>query len=183
MKNFRSQAGFTLVELLVAAVVIAIISVVSTQFLFDTLTTRAKQYSITTSSEEVRKLLNELTQDIQEAGRVSIPNATTVEITGTMDETAVPPQVCKAYRYAPAPLSTIQLAVSEAVDANHPCTPPQAGFNTVLNEEITIDTFVLSPSPSTSTRIVNLEFSGLHQDNLGEHPFNYGTTMYAQVGM
>ena len=169
----KKNSGFSLIELLVAVAIFAGISLVGVQLLWDTLTTRSKQYAIEGSSDNVRLLVSTLTRSIQSAKNVNVLDAWTVQITGN-------------------PCRTILLdnneKIVEAIDANDPCSPPAAGsgsFNPVTKEEILIKNKqtnlpLFSPVGSFS-KVITIEMNGIYKDSLGEHPFNFKTTITPRI--
>jgi prepilin-type N-terminal cleavage/methylation domain-containing protein len=166
--NKTITQGFTLIELLVAIAVISVVSVASTQILSDTLTSRAKQYSITESSDDMRRIISDISASVKEAKSISIPNGNTLEITA---------DICKTFK-----LNTSSSRLEVASDANASCTPPTSGFSEVNAPGMEFSKFDFSPVTSLPA-FVNLEIEGINKDPYSQHPFVFKTTLYPRVGL
>ena len=158
--------GFTLIELLVAAGIISVLAIFSTQLVFDSITTRSKQYSIQDSSDNVRTFLSDITDAVVGASQVAIPNSSTVEITSV---------VCKSFRY-----NAVELSIESAIDASAACAPPTSGFTKITRDDIEISLLQFGPVEA-SPDFVTLSLVGEYKDSLGSHPFNYQTTLVPRI--
>jgi prepilin-type N-terminal cleavage/methylation domain-containing protein len=155
-----------LIELLVAIGIIGIISVISTQLLWNTVTTRAKQESIEVSSENFRSFIKYLTNSIQEAKSINISNSSTIEIKGT---------VCR----------TIHLdahKIKEAQNTAANCTPPVplASDLPITPVGVDITTFTFSPT-GLQPNNVTITIIGKYIDSMGEHPINFVTSVTPRI--
>lgn len=165
MKNF-SVKGYTLVELLVAILIIAAISVISVNILWDSLTTRSKAYAIERSSDNFRQFIQTLTNSIYEAKAINIPSSGVIEISGD-------------------PCMTLSFNsggnyIEGLSDLSTNCTPPTSGFERMTDESIIVARFDTQPVGNLPTD-VNVEITGVYKDSLGEHPFEYKTTIHPRV--
>lgn len=172
----RNSKGFSLIELLVATAILAGVSLVSVQLLWDTLSTRSKQYSIEGSTDNVRLLVSDLTKAIQGAKSVTIIDSWTIQIVGS------PPNPCQTVI-----LNDNQQMV-RAIDSNHPCSPPlpSTGSFSPMSPEAIIITNKQSSLPFFSpignfSNFITIKIKGVYQDSLGEHPFDYQTTVTPRV--
>ena len=161
-------SGFTLVELLVATAIISVISIFGVNLLWDSLTSRAKQDSIETTSESFRTFLVTLTRSVQEANSINIPNTTSIQITG---------KPCLTIRY-----NLTDKSIEEAIDTTPTCVPPAAGasFIRLTREELKVQKFELSPT-GFLPNFISVKIEGLYKDSLGEHPFNFYSTITPRV--
>lgn len=160
--NTNTQKGFTLVELLISIAILSGLAVVSTRLLWDTVSTRAKQYSIEQSSENFRLIISTVSNSIRSATTVEVPNAQTIEITG---------EPCRTFRYD----ATTQV-LEQAIDSSPTCVPPTSGFESMIQEQIALSSFSFSPV-ETRPQSVIIETEGTYTDSLGSHPFSYSTTV------
>jgi prepilin-type N-terminal cleavage/methylation domain-containing protein len=158
--------GFTLIELLVAVGIIAVLSVLSTQLLFNTVTSRAKQQSIAESSTAFRSITQTLATSIMEAKKVSVPDISTLKITAN---------TCKTYHY-----NTTNKSLEVAEDINPSCIPPTSGFIRINNPDIEITKLEFTPVVSLSEK-VNIVIEGESKNSLGSHPFSFSTTVVPRV--
>jgi prepilin-type N-terminal cleavage/methylation domain-containing protein len=168
LHDIKKSRGFTLVELLVATAIIGIVATISTQLLWDTVTNRSKQDSIEVSSENMRVFINNLTNYIQEADSINIPNDATIEIKAN---------TCRTIRYNSADHN-----IEEAKITSDGCNAPDstAIFSPLTQQDITINSFGLLPTgPNPS--ILTLTIAGTYQDLGGEHPLNIVTTITPRV--
>ncbi len=168
MLPITKQHGFTLIELLVAIAIFGALSLASVQTLWDTLTTRSKQYSIENSASAIRPIIATLLQAITSASSVTVVSATQIQITG-------------------APCRTIQLnvatnALEQAVNASDPCTPPASGFVALTPPAVTITAFSLSPTGATP-KVVLIAVGGTYNDSLGSHAFEYNVSVSPRVSL
>ena len=166
LPNINKNYGFTLVELLVAIGIIGIISVISTQLLWNTVTTRAKQESIEVSSENFRTFIKYLTNSIQEAGSINIPNSSTIEIKG---------KICRTIH-----LKADKIEEAQSFAAN--CLPPDtsASYLRVTPVGVELDTYTFSPT-GLNPDSVTITIIGIYRDSLGEHPINFVTSVTPRI--
>ena len=162
----KKSKGFTLIELLVAAAIIAIISVLSTQILFDTLTIRSKQSSIAEVDENLRMVLNSISQDIMESDSIMIPSPGTVQIWS---------ENCKTIRHN---LSSFSL--EGATDSGAGCLPPASGFSALTGKDIKVMEVEFFQGSPTSPE-VNIKISGEFLGDFENHSFSYQTTVVPRV--
>lgn len=162
----KKNSGFSLIELLVATAILGSISIVGVQLLWDTLSTRSKQYSIEGSSDNFRLVITNVTKAIQSAKSVSIPNSSTIEITGTP---------CRTIK-----LNADNQAIEQAIDDSPSCMPPDSGFLPITKEEIDVQTIDFSPIGDL-VEVVTIKFEGTYKDSLGEHPIYFNTSAAPRV--
>lgn len=175
---FLRPAGFSLIELLIAMAIFTGISSVGVKLLWDTLTTRDKQYSIENISDNFRIVISTLTKSIQGAKSVNVLDPWTIQITSA----------------SPEPCRTIILdnnqKIIQALDASDPCTPPavgSAGFNSILKDEIliknkTTGTPFFSPT-GNFLKAITIEIKGTYKSGLGEQDFNFKTTVSSRISI
>ncbi|MDP3998941.1 MAG: prepilin-type N-terminal cleavage/methylation domain-containing protein [bacterium] len=164
----KNSQGFSLIEVLVAIAILAGLSFVSTQLLWDTVTTRSKQVSIEGSSDNLRFFTQTLTKSIQSAKSVSIPDTSTIKVTA---------QPCRTLRFN----SSLQ-TIEQAVDDSASCVPPTAGFQTLTKDQITVTFFEVSPV-GDFPQAVTIKLQGTFKDGLGEHPIDFITTVSPRMNL
>lgn len=147
-----------------AVAIIAVISIVSVQTLYDGVAIRAKQYSLETSSESSRIFLKKITKAIIEAGNISV-SADNHEIE-IVDE-----NMCRMYVFDSA---NKRILYSETM--GQICTPPVAGSKGIMDDEIEITKLTFSPAGESVT-FIDLEIDGIFKDSLGNHPIRYKTSI------
>ncbi len=168
MLQHTKPKGFTLIELLIAAAIIGSISILSVQSLWDVVSTRSKQYSLETSSDSVRLILNTISLAIQSGATINIPSSTVLQITGTP---------CRTLRY-----NSATFALEQAVTPGASCTPPTTGYSALTPANIKISSFSLSPT-GPFPKFVSINIAGTYKDSLGSHTFSYTTTVTPRVSI
>ncbi|OGK61355.1 hypothetical protein A3G65_01305 [Candidatus Roizmanbacteria bacterium RIFCSPLOWO2_12_FULL_37_7b] len=167
LRNTKSsQKGFTLVELLIAAGILSILSIVSVRLLWDTLSIRSTQYAIEYSSDDFRKAISTMTLAIQSATTITIPDSATLEISG---------EPCRTFKY-----NTTSKSLEQALDDSPTCEPPTSGFTQMTQNEIEITTFDFSPI-GERPEIVKIDMEGSFSDSIGTHPFSFYTTVASRI--
>ena len=166
-QNTRSNTlGFTLIEILVATVIVSTISIVSVKLLWDTISVRSKTYSIEDSSENFRFITSMLTNSIQSARNISTPDSSTIEIFG---------EPCQTFK-----LNASAHTIEHATDESASCTAPDSGFVQLTSDEITIDLFEVSPV-GEQLQTVSIEIKGVYKDSIESHPFTYFTSVTSRI--
>lgn len=151
------------------------LSILGTQLLWDTLTSRARQTSNEDASDNVRLAVSTLTKAVQSAKSVSVPNPSTLQITG---------EPCRTVR-----LNSTDHSIEEAIDSTSPiCTPPSSGFARITKGGVVIQTYdgslPLEFSPvGSSLQSVTIKVKGIYKDNFGENPINFETTVVPRVAL
>lgn len=159
----NTKGGFSLLEVIIAVAIIAGLSIVSVQSLWDSISTRSKQYSLETSASVMRQTLSTMTQAIISSNQVSIDvSSTSIKITGSP---------CRTIQ-----LNSVAHTIDQAVSAVPSCTPPTSGFSAMTPSNVTINSFTLNPTGSGVTT-VTLTIAGVYKDSLGSHSFQYDTTV------
>lgn len=160
--------GFTLIELLVAMVIFSALSLVSVQILWNTVTTRSKQYSIENSAAAIRPIEATLTQSILSASGVNVASVTQIQITGS---------VCRTIQW-----NATNKSLEEATDTSASCVPPTTGFTPLTVTPVSITVFTISPT-GTSPKVVTFSITGLYKDSLGSHAFQYNFSVAPRVAL
>lgn len=164
--NYNAKAGrlgFTLIELLVAIAIIGIISIVAVQTLYDSVTIRARQNFIEDSSDDFRILASNITKNVMEAQRVSVPNPSEIRITGD--------GYCQTIIYDDANNTIVSSQVT-----SDPCTPPDSNFVTITDSNLIVTRLRFHPT-GNSLKTVSMEFEGNYKNSLSDHPFQYKTSV------
>lgn len=166
----KNNLGFSLIEVLVAATIFGGLSILGTQLLWDTLTSRARQTSNEDASDNVRLTVSTITKAIQSAKSISVPDLVTLQITG---------EPCRTVWF-----NSTDKSIEEATDATSPsCTPPPSGGGTRITKEgVVIQNLEFSP-PGNSLQSVTIKVEGNYKDNFGEHPINFETTVASRVAL
>jgi len=168
MSRITKQNGFTLIELIVAIGIFGALSLVSVQALWDTLTSRSKQYSIENSTSAIRPIVATLSQAIVSATYINVVSTTQIQITGL-------------------PCRTIQLnsttkALEQATVTGASCTPPTGGFTPLTPSTVSITSLSFSPI-GVQPKIVSISIVGTYKDSLGSHAFQYDFSVSPRVGI
>lgn len=164
----KESLGFSLIEILVAVAILAGLSVVGTQLLWDTLTTRAKQTSIESASDNLRLFTSTITKAIQSAKSISIPDFSTIKITG---------DPCLTIRF-----NSGNKTIEQAIDSSSSCVPPSGGFKAITKSEMIIQNLEFSPAGGLP-QVVTIKIDGIYKDGLGEHPVNLTTTVASRISL
>jgi len=158
MSRIIKPNGFTLIELIIAMAVFGALSLVSVQMLWDTLSSRSKQYSIENSASAIRPIITTLSRAISEASYIVIPDATHIEITGN-------------------PNRTIRLngtMLEESVDAG--------AYVSLTPQNISIGTVTIAPT-GVQPKNISIFISGIYKDSLGAHTFQYTFSVSPRVAL
>src|SRR4030042_2122809 len=182
LHDIKKINGFTLVELLVSIGIIGIISVISTQTLWNSITTRSKQDSIEVSSENFRTFTKNLTNYIQESNSVDISSdSKIIKLVKKGTDTEV--DVCRTIRY-----NSTKKSIEEAAVIGVGCIPTEDSslFHIVTEDEgrLEVDTFTLSPT-GLQPNTVTVTIIGQYLDLLGEppHPISFVTTITPRIAL
>ncbi len=169
MSQHTNQKGFTLVELLISTLIVAGLSVVSVNMLYTTLSSRAKQTSVETSTDSVRVLYTTLSSAVEAAKSITVVNSTTIQITGTP---------CRTIKY-----DNPTKALVQAIDTSALCTAPEVigpSYTGLTSNQIQILTFSLSPTGNAPSS-VTISLTGTYKDSVTDHPFTYYTTVTPRI--
>lgn len=168
MSRIINTKGFTLIELIVAIGIFGALSLVSVKVLWDTLSTRSKQYSIENSTSAIRPVVATLTQSITSATSINVASASQIQITGS-------------------PCRTIQLnstskSLEQVTTTGTPCTPGISGFSSLTPSTVSITTFTLSPT-GLQPKVILISIAGTYKDSLGSHTFTYNFSVSPRVSL
>lgn len=168
MLRITNKQGFTLIELIVAIGIFGALSLVSVQALWDTLTTRSKQYSIENSASAIRPIVATLSQSIMSASSISVVSATQVQITGSP---------CRTIQW-----NSTNKSLEQATANGASCTPPTSGFTALTSPPVSITTFTVTPVGATP-KVVSISIAGTYKDSLGSHAFQYNFSVSPRVSL
>lgn len=154
-------------EMIIAVAIFGGLSVISVQALWDTLSTRAKQYSIESATATLRPMLSILENSITAASQSSVLSATELQIVGT---------TCRTIKLVGTAI------VQQVSTVAPPCTAPTSGtFETLTPSGYEVSSFTLSPTGSPD--LINIYIKGQYKDSLGVHPFEATTSASARVAL
>ncbi len=159
----RQNKGFTLIELLVSIAIVAVLSALSTQLLFDTISVESKERILSNSSDTSYQILEQIAQGIRQGKSVNVPSASTIAIT---NETT-----CIVYRYNAGDKS-----IEKGEDVG--CSP--ASFTSLTEDSYVVNNFSFSPVGSTPDS-VTIVMDGDMKGALGSHPFSYKTNVMPRL--
>ena len=166
LHNIKNVRGFTLVELLVAVAIVGIISIISVQSLYDAVSIRSKQYSIEDTSDNFRSMIKLITKEVMGGKNISIINSGEIKIKGDVS--------CVTITYVSGSGSVLYSRSTDTL-----CIPPTLNIS---GRNIQISDFSLSPV-SDLPRVVSLYIKGVYKNSLGDHPFEYQTTITPRVSI
>lgn len=156
--------GFTLVELLVAAAVIGILAVVSTQMLFDTVTLRAKQNAIETTSDFSYLALESIISSIKSAKNIEVKSGgAEIIITRSSD--------CLGFRFN---------NTDKTIEKTQTLSCPPSSYSKLTPEGVQINSLTFAPE-GTSLANVYISVSGEIKDAFSAHPFNFETNVFPRL--
>lgn len=160
--NTKKNQGLTLIELLIATAIMAVISLSSVRLLWGTLATRAKQNSIETSSDSSRFLISTITEAIQSSQSIGISSPFSSSITIGVGSTS-----CQII---------FLNGTTVYSNDNPPCNPDTSIAKPMNQSEISLQTLKFTPQ-GTPPKAIKIEMSGFYKDSVTDHPFNYSTTV------
>lgn len=154
-------------EMIIAVAIFGGLSIISVQALWDTLSTRAKQYSIESSTSTLRPILSVLENSITAASQVNVVSATELRIVGA---------TCRTIKLVGSAI------VQQVSSVSPPCTAPTSGtFETLTPPNYQVSAFTLSPIGSPD--LINIYIKGQYADSLGIHPFEAVTSASSRVAL
>lgn len=163
LHNIKNSCGFTLIEVLVSAGILALTAGILMGSLYTILSVRSKQQSIESSTSSVRVVLTTIANAIETAATSPTVSGNSVSIKGT-------------------PCRTIRLTsgVLEQATLDDPnCTLPlTSGFAALSPPGVTIATFNPVKNPDAS---ISISLAGTIKDSFGSHDFNFQTTVTPRV--
>jgi len=168
MSRITKQQGFTLIELIVAIGIFGALSLVSVQMLWDTLSTRSKQYSIENSTSAIRPVIATLSQAIVSATYINVFSATQIQITGSP---------CRTIQW-----NSTAKVLEGATVTGASCIPPTSGFSSLTPSTVSITSFTLSPT-GIQPKVILISIAGLYKDSLGSHTFTYNFSVSPRVAL
>lgn len=170
LQNIEKNQGFSLIELLVAMAIMGGISLVSVRLLYDTLSTRSKQYSIERSTDSIRPIFSTISSAIQSAQSVSVISPTQIKILGNTDSvTGTTP--CFQFQH-----NSINKTIEQISDDSNCNT----GVTKMTADNIIINQFQFS---SINQGLITISVVGIYKDNMGEHSFNYSTSVVNRISI
>lgn len=164
----KGELGFSIIEALVILAIFGTLSIIGMNLLVDTLATRSKQTSIEGASDNFRLFTSTITTAIQSARSISIPDSSTLKITGNP---------CRTVR-----LNLAAKSIEQAIDSSPSCLPPESGFAPVTKDEIIIQNLEFSPIGDLP-KFVTIKIDGFYKDGLNRHPINFSTTITPRIAL
>lgn len=137
----KIKSGFTLIELLVAIAIVAVLSAISTQLLFDTITTESKQRQLETRSDTSYVVLDQIAKDVRQAEKVNVLSSSVINIKPTSTK-------CIVYQYNSGSKSV------ERGEDSGACSP--ASFDSLTENKYSVNNLTFSPI-GTSLSAVSIE--------------------------
>ena len=165
--NTKKISGFTLIELLISAVIIGVLSIVTTQLLFNALTTKSKQNTLTLSSDTGYVVVEQISRNLKNAQGIEITAGNQIAITNQ--------SVCINYRY-----NSSNLTIEKATDSNPPCNP--SVYFEITPQDFKVKNLYFSPE-GTSAENVSLLIEADVKDSQGVHPVKYQTSLKTRISL
>jgi prepilin-type N-terminal cleavage/methylation domain-containing protein len=166
LQDINQQCGFTLIELVVATAIFGAVSLISVQMLWNTLSSRSKQYSIENSSSVMRPVLSTITQAIESATRINV-SGSQIRIWGS-------------------PCRTIEWSggmIKQSIVDTPLCDPPLDATTSITPgpPDFTVDIFDITQTSSPT--IINIKVRVTYQDKLGSHVVDMTTSAVQRVNI
>jgi len=161
----KKNNGFTLIELMVATVIMAAVSLVSVQMLWSTVLVRSKQQSIEDSSDDIRQILSKISKNIVSAKKIISVTDYNMQIVDNSD-------YCHKIYLQSSVIIESNYSDSGCVNIISPTLNLTSVKITNVSENPPVPLF----KKESGNNLITITIVGKIKDNLGEHTISAATS-------